>query len=163
MKRATKVSIAIVLLLAAGFLWLLWPLPKPPDKEQIQAILKAGKRAVEKKDVQGCLKYVSREYSDDLGFRFDQLRFSLAQAFRNDISYDVVFNDIQIQVQGDTATADLNLTIVAHGPSRPSETHSGSLTLTFAREKARRYLILPDYAWRVTKASGLQGWTDLPP
>ncbi len=68
---------------------------------------------------------------------------------------------MDVSVQGETATADLNLTIVAHGQGGASQPRTGSLTLTFQREEKRRHFFIPDTAWRVTRASGLTGWGDL--
>lgn len=134
-------------------------MPKGDDVAQIRAMLDAGERAVEARNVSGLMRLISEEYRDPNGLRREQIRFYVAQQMRDSERIDVTISEpsLQIQVGADGKSAVLSGDVSVSMGDSTGATFPGRnfhLTLDVKKEPARIFGVFPTHAWRVVSASG---------
>lgn len=75
MRRWTVVI--LIVLLALG----MWYLSRGSEEDRIREVLREGKEAIEREDLQGLMEFISRRYSDSRGLNYFALRGLLGSLF----------------------------------------------------------------------------------
>ena len=152
MKVSKKiVSIVCALAIAIGAYLLIRHLLMT-DEARIKRVIYQGKAAVEKKDIEGVLEVVSREYQDDYGINKVAIMMLFQRAFREFDAIDIVITELRVEIdekqQGNafvatwaTVRAQDKARYLVGNPDKPTQ-----LTLTLAKEGGK---------WRVIKAVGV--------
>ena len=145
----SKKSIAFLFLLFAAplIIYLVWP----SDESRIKKLFREGARAVEKGDVDGAMSKVSYNYRDDYGLTYLYMKELMKSTFQRMKDIKVEYEDLKINITDRTATADLDVRIIATIGNDtgyimgdlPNPAH-----LKFSLEKERT-------SWLVTKTEGL--------
>jgi ketosteroid isomerase-like protein len=123
----------------------------PSDKSRIRKLFKEGAAAVEAKKTEDVMSKVSFNYTDEHGLSYLYLQKVFERVFRemDDIKVDYDIRDIE--VSGDTATADVDIRVTAR---RGQETGyvagdaSSPLRIKFFLDKEH-------LRWLVVKTEGL--------
>ena len=145
----SKKTIALLFLfiLTPIILYLLWP----SDESRIKKLFKEGSRAIEKEDLDAVMSKVSFNYSDEYGLTYLYLKESMKSFFKQMSDIKIEYENLNIKVNGKTATADMDVRIIATIGNDtgyifgdlPKPVH-----LKFTLEKERT-------KWLVTKTEGL--------
>ncbi len=105
MNTRTVVVAALGFAVVAGIaLWVVWPDASDEDKirEAIHAVAEGARNA----DVISTMRPVSRDYVDERGLTYDDVRGFLFREFKRRGGITVLLSDIDVTVHGDTAEAD---------------------------------------------------------
>lgn len=121
------------------------------DQAQIDALIAQGVTATQKHDLSGLVSCVSRNYKDDSGLNYDQLRVALAQAMRGETNYVIQASNQSTKISGDKATVTMHVALRRGG----EPFYDRDLTILLAKEDARHMLVVPVKAWRVVSSRNL--------
>lgn len=97
-KIALLISIVAVAILVAILLL-------PNDHKKIENIIKKGRNGIKNENVLKIMSLVSRDYGDKYGFTYGALRNAFIGMFRLMDSIEVQYSIIEINIEGDSATA----------------------------------------------------------
>jgi hypothetical protein len=136
-----------LLALVAAALWVVVRGRKSAREQIVESIL-ALEKAIEAKDVTGCMRLISPDYRDSRGHTRVILRRAAVEGFREALTMDVIAYEPDITISGEQATATLEAEVRAVTRTGRGE-WKGEVTFTFQRERRR---------WRVVQA---EGWQDL--
>ncbi|MBI5181784.1 MAG: hypothetical protein HZA06_02600 [Nitrospirae bacterium] len=122
------------------------------EKGKILSIIKEGKAAIEAEDAAKSMSYVSLQYSDDYGLKYLMVQRILIEVFKEFDGFNVILNNIEIEVNEDKAIAtfDLRVNVTLHnqqgylvgtndGPAR--------VKMDFIKER---------FKWQVVKVAGIK-------
>lgn len=115
MKKTVWIAIAIIVIVAGFMLY-----PRGTDEEQIRNVIKAGAQAIEKKQIGGTLKPVSRKYKDSRGLSYLAIRAIMTRLFAHYSEIDISYSIIKLVITDDSATADLSMTVVIVKNGKPA-------------------------------------------
>jgi len=156
MRKSSWLVVGIICALAAALVYLqLSGWQRPSDEDQIQMLMAKGQSAIERKDLNGMMSCVSKDYSDSV-FTYNTLRLQALEAARAEGRYDVLLKHTSVEVQGDTAVASTRVTVALvsdHGGMH--DLLDSRITLRFKKERGKRFLVIPTRTWKVTSISGL--------
>lgn len=135
------------LIAAPLIIYLLWP----SDESRIKKLFREGSKAIEKEDIDSVMSKVSFNYRDEHGLTYLYLKESMKSVFHRMRDIKVEYENLDISVEGKTATAYADVRVVATLGSDtgyimgdfPDPVH-----LKFTLEKERT-------KWLVTKTEGL--------
>ncbi len=134
------------------------PQPVSPQK-RIEQMFEEGKRAFEREDVDTLMAMVADDFEWG-GMRKEQLRYQLANFFKNAEALRASYTPPIIEVHGDRAIARTEVKVMWKDINTESQ-NAGPLEVEFRREHRRRWLIIPYEEWKVVKISGLEpGWME---
>ncbi|MEW6675331.1 MAG: hypothetical protein AB1348_04900 [Nitrospirota bacterium] len=147
--RISKKSIALLLIiiLAPIIIYLLWP----SDEGRIKKLLKEGSKAVEREDLDDVMSRVSFNYRDDYGFTYLYIKEYMKKVFEQMSDIRVEYENLKIKVNKATATADMDVRIIAtigNDTGYVIGDVAKPIHLRFTLEKER-------VKWLVTKTEGL--------
>jgi hypothetical protein len=143
-KSVILLSLVIVLPVILYFLW-------PSDENRIKKLFREGSKAIEKKDINTSMSKISFNYSDEYGLTYLLIKESMKSVFQRMNDIKVEYENLNIKVDGEKATADMDVRIIATIGNDtgyilgdlPKPAH-----LRFTLEKERT-------KWLVTKTEGL--------
>jgi hypothetical protein len=143
-----KTVIFLILLFAAPvIIYLLFP----SDKSRIRKLFREGAAAVEAKKTEDVMAKVSFNYTDEHGLTYLYLKKVFERVFgqMDDIKVEYTIKDIE--VSGDSATADLDIRLIA---GRGQET--GYIAGDAARPLHIKFFLDKEHMkWLVVKTEGL--------
>jgi hypothetical protein len=143
-----KTVIFLILLLAAPvIIYLLFP----SDKSRIRKLFREGAAAVETKKTEDVMAKVSFSYTDEQGLTYLYLKKVFERVFgqMDDIKVEYTIKDIE--VSGDSATADLDIRVTA---GRGQQT--GYVAGDAARPLHIKFFLDKEHLkWLVVKTEGL--------
>jgi hypothetical protein len=159
-----KTGVLVVLLALAAVAALYWSSlaqrPKGTDMEQVRLLMVRGEQALEQRHLSEAMALVSRQYQDNEGLRFDQLRAlvgnQLRQAERVDINIPARSLSIEMSRDGQRAIAHAHVDLHAATRFDAVFDQASDVTLEFAKEPVHYYLMFPGEEWRLVKMSGYQ-------
>ena len=144
-----KKTIAFLFILIAVpvAIYLLWP----SDESRIKKLFKEGAEAVEKKDIGTAMSKISFNYRDEYGFTYLYIRETMKSLFRRMNDIRIEYENLKIDVNDKTATADMDIRIIATtgndtGYVLGDMPHPAHLKFTLEKERTK---------WLVTKTEGL--------
>lgn len=134
--------------------------PKGTDQQQIQALLLKAETASEQRSASTLGALISENYQDSLGMTETQMRYQIADYFRNhrSINVDIPSNTIQVQLApgGLTGTVRFHARVSAQGESSQNSMDI-DMTCGLAKEPVRYYWFFTGAEWKVTSAEGYAG------
>jgi ketosteroid isomerase-like protein len=152
MRISRKTAITICVILAAVGCYLLVSNLLLTDEARIRRVIYQGKAAVEKKDIEGVMSQVSREYQDDYGLNKVAIMMIFQRVFKEFDSIAIKIEEMRIEIneknQGQAflltwaTVSDQDKTRYLVGS--PEEPHQ--VTFLLAKEGG---------TWRVIKAAGV--------
>ena len=156
---------AILFTVAAAFVvgWLIVNQDKRPDADQIRDLIERGRRAIEHKSLDAAMSCISENFSNNMGLNRDRLRMLAADAFRANMSYEVVMDAPDVTVNGDQAQAKTHVAVSGISGGGREPVFSGEVALRLAKERVHRYLIFPTREWKITGIDGLGRIMDFGP
>lgn len=148
----SKKTIALLTLLfiAPAIIYFLWP----SDKARIRTLFRDGARAIEHKKIDDVMSKISFSYTDDHGLSYLYLKKMMERAFSRVKDISVDYHIKNIDVKGDTATADLDVRVVATmGTDRGYVIGDGErpLHIKFTLDKEAT-------KWLIDRTEGLPRW-----
>ena len=152
MKINKKIAVVVCALAAACGAYFLIRHLVITDEARIKRVIYQGKAAVEKKDIEGVLALVSRDYQDDLGLNKVAIMMLFQRAFREFDAIDINLAELRIEInekQQGHAFLDTWATVRAEDKARylvGSPEKPCRVVFTLAKEGG---------SWRVIKAVGV--------
>jgi hypothetical protein len=152
MRISRKTARNVVILLAAIGCFFLLKNILVSDEARIKRVIYNGKAAIEKKDIEGVMKQVSRQYQDDYGLNKVAIYALFQRVFHQFDAIDIRIEEIEITI-GENKQG--RATILTWATARTGDTTGyivGSserpcrITFTLAKEGSK---------WRVIKAEGI--------
>lgn len=148
----SRKSIALLTLLfvAPVLVYFLWP----SDEARIRSLFRDGALAIEKQNIDDVMSKVSFNYTDEHGLSYLYLKKLMERAFQEVKDIRVDYEIKKIEIKGDSATADVDVTVVA---TRGADTGyilgsaAGPLPIRFTLEKERM-------KWLIDRTEGLPRW-----
>ncbi len=144
----SKKSIVLLFILIAIplIIYFFWP----SDESRIKKIFREGSRAIEKEDLDTVMSKVSYNYRDEYGLTYLYIKKSMKSLFQQMSDIRIEYENLEIQVKDKTATADMDVRIIATIGSEtgyilgdlPKPVH---IKFTLEKERAN---------WLVTKTEG---------
>lgn len=104
-----SISILVLLLVAMPAVCFLWP----SDERRIKRLFTDGKRAIESENLEGVMSKVSYNYRDDYDLTYLYLKETLKNQFEELTDITVEYENLNIKVSKDTATADVDVRVIA--------------------------------------------------
>jgi len=155
MRKSSWAALGLIFVLVGVVAYLKFWLQAPSDEEQIRALLARGEAAIERRDLRDAFACVSRDYSDPAGFTYATLRLQAMRMFYEADGYDVAVEILGIQVDGDTAEVNADVSVTALIEDESHAAFAGPLTIELKKEDAKRCLIIPTRVWKITSISVL--------
>jgi ketosteroid isomerase-like protein len=154
MQQSSKIILSVIAAIVLVLIGLKLSAPNSvSDTEQIDQQLITAANSACNRDVEGIMTVFSDGYQDSDGNNPERMNMMLRREFSNVQNVTVSLSTINVTVQGDEATSTCHVTIRGDGQS----VFDGPITLGWQREATRRYLVIPDKTWRVTRSS-FTGW-----
>lgn len=146
---------AVIIALALGYFMV--NRDKGPDENQIVMLIERGRQAIEKKSIDTAASCISKNYADESGMKYDQLRMIIADAFRSNDKYEVTVDTPIVKMDGaDKALANAHVVITTVQDGERAEAFSGDVSLFLTKESVRKYLIFPTHEWKITGIGGIE-------
>ncbi|MEK6690812.1 MAG: hypothetical protein AABY78_05875 [Nitrospirota bacterium] len=82
------------------------------EEKKISRVIEAGEKALEAKDLDGCMKRLSYNYSDEYGLSYLQVKKFLERFFHEFQKIDIEKEILNIEVKEKDARVSMNLIIV---------------------------------------------------
>ena len=142
-KHMKTIAMAVVALMAGG-VWLFWP----TDEARIKKAIASCTAAIEQKDMEALLKHISFSYQDDRGLSYALIKKMVPERLSRMGRIEVRYSDVLVEVEGEEATAVMDLTIIEHREgSEPVALLGGReskavLNLKFRKERVGQWLVL---------------------
>jgi ketosteroid isomerase-like protein len=145
----------VVALLIALRIGIHFATPPPVNpQERIRQMFAEGKQAFEREDVNALMAMVADDFEWG-GLNKEQLRYQLANFFKNVQALRAEYTPPLIEVRGDRAVARTEVHVVWNDAA-PESQSAGPLLIEFRRERKRKWLIIPYEEWKVVKIQGLE-------
>ena len=166
MKRVGIVALAVLLVLGLATWGVMRAVdaqrPKGTDLDQLRQMLYDGERAAEQRNAVGVTQFISDDYQDDM-FNADRARWAVRDWMRRSeaIELDIPGDSIVFQPgpDGKSGTLEFLLRSVQRVVGFPVPLQM-QITLRVGKERVYYYWIVPGEEWRVTGASGYQGFIE---
>lgn len=141
------IALLFILIVIPLIIYLLWP----SDESRIKNLFKEGSQAIEKEDLETVMSKVSFNYRDEYGFTYLYLKDLMKTLFKQMNDIKIEYENIVINVHDDTATADMDVLILATmgnntGYILGDLSEPAHLTFTLEKERTK---------WLVIKTEGL--------
>jgi hypothetical protein len=141
------IALLFILIVTPVIIYLLWP----SDESRIKKLFREGSQAIEQEDLETVMSKVSFHYRDEHGLTYLYLKELMKTLFKQMEDIKIEYENIEINVQDSTATADMDVLILATMGDNTGYI-LGDLSepahLTFSLEKERT-------KWLVIKTEGL--------
>jgi len=141
------IAFLFILIVTPVIIYLLWP----SDESRIKKLFKEGSQSIEKEDLKTVMSKVSFNYRDESGFTYLYLKEFMETIFKQMDDIKVEYENIEITVQDNTASADMDVLILATmgnntGYILGDLSEPAHLTFTLEKERTK---------WLVIKTEGL--------
>lgn len=144
---------AVLISAVVGYLIFAWvTLDRRSDEQRIAGLVADTVEAVNKRDLGGALRYVSRDYRGEDGLNRERLRMLAAQALRSEADFHASARIEHLAVRGEEATA---LVYASVEDEQGRALYARELTLSLVLEPARHALVFPVRAWRIKSVGNL--------
>ena len=125
----------------------------PTDKKRIWKVIAASEKAVINEDLDGLMKNISYNYSDEYGGSYLLIKKRMQSEFKRLNNIDIEDQLVNISVSEEQAEAEMNVKVsVSQGEDRAYIVGDA-----VNWQKMKIYLEKSPYMWRVIKVNGLVG------
>lgn len=157
-KLAIGLGVAIALLIGVR-LFILSATPKEVDpRTRIQQMFAEGKQAFENEDIDGMLQFVADEFSFG-GMNKQQLRYRLAQLFKQSENIRAELGELQIEVFAGRVLVRTPVRVISRDPQSPGGVNTqdfGVVEFEFRKFPQRKWLIIQYEDWRLVRIDAPQ-------
>lgn len=108
MKKRTIIIFFILAFIPLA-VYLLWP----SDEARIKKLIKEGKVAVEKEEIDNVMSKISFSYRDDYGMTYLYIKKILEKQFNAMSDIQIEYENLRINVKDDSAAVALDLRVIA--------------------------------------------------
>jgi hypothetical protein len=134
--------------------------PKGSDHEQIRFLLVDAQRAAERRDAPALNRWISEDYSDDLGLTRASVCYEVGRYLRSHRTITVVVPQqslaVEVDPTGQSASAQVHASIAVE-----SQAGRGGSELDFSlrlrKEPVHYFGVFPGQEWRITWVGGYTG------
>ncbi|MBI5379106.1 MAG: hypothetical protein HZA23_03000 [Nitrospirae bacterium] len=145
-RKALGVGVALL-----GLAFVLWTWWSESEEARILRVVDEGRRGIEARDLDRCMRQVSYHYRDEYGFTYLTAKALLQRLFERFEGFRVEMDRPTVTVQGEQATASLHLRIRAtmsgmEGYLQGSDREPVKAVVRLVKERR---------AWRIVEVSGL--------
>jgi len=140
MKEFIKIILALILIVAAYQTFNYFT----SEERRLKIIINRVKEAIERKDLEECMKYISRDYSDEYDQTYRSMKEDAKKAFEKYDEINIWIRKREIILKGNEAEVNLGIILSVEGPETGSIKGQEKFTLYFRKENGR---------WRIIKAS----------
>ena len=123
------------------------------DEAVIRELIGNAADSVARRDLGGAMYCVSKDYKDDAGVNYDQLRMLAYQALQMEIKYVVDAPITSVRVNGEAATVEMNAKVTR--ADRNEVVYDRFLTIHLERENGKHMRVIPAKVWRVRAIENL--------
>lgn len=117
------------------------------EERRLKIIINQGKEAIEKKDLAACMKYISKDYSDEYDQTYRSLKEDAKEAFEKYDEINIWIRKREIILKDSEAEVKLGIIVSAESPEIGLIRGQEKLTLYFRKENGH---------WRIIKAPSLK-------
>lgn len=150
MAKSTRIVLGVVAILAVVLVILLIDGQRQPsDEEIINQRLQSMENAAQNDNVSAFMRSVSSDYSDSQVNNTDQLALLLHRVLPSGGNLRITLQDAETTVDGPHATTHVVVLIQSTDERNITQR---SVTVTWRREQAHKWLVFPIKTWRVTSA-----------
>ncbi|MEK6693040.1 MAG: hypothetical protein AABY44_06405 [Nitrospirota bacterium] len=82
------------------------------EEKRIARVIEAGEKSLEAKDLEGCMKRLSYNYSDEYGLSYLQIKKFLEKFFQEFQEIEIEKEILKIEVKDDEAQASMNIRVI---------------------------------------------------
>lgn len=82
------------------------------DEKRILKTIEDGEKAIEAKDIEGCMKRLSYNYSDEYGLNYLQVKNFLEHFFKEFQDIEIQKDVLKIEVKKEEAWASMNIRVI---------------------------------------------------
>jgi len=82
------------------------------EEKRIAKVIENGEKALEAKDLEGCMKRLSYNYSDEYGLNYLQVKNFLERFFKEFQGIEIEKGVLKIEVKDKEASASINLRVI---------------------------------------------------
>ena len=143
-KIILSISLLSVIALAVAFF--------PSDKKRIKKVVENGRQAVINEDLKGFMDIISLNYNDDFGGNYINLKKRMDRLFKQFDNSDITLDMLGISVNGDTAAAELNLSVI----TSEGEYRGYLIGDAEGGHDVKVYFGKSPYRWKVVKIEGVE-------
>ena len=148
-----KLWFAIGAVMVVYGIWAVATVDRRDDEVVIRELITNAAVALEESDVGGALRCVSKDYKDEAGVNYNQLKSLVLQAIWSEINYTVDAPIASLRVDGDQATAEVDARVTRTDKSEVI--YNRRLTVHFEKENGRHMWVAPVRVWRVRSIENL--------
>lgn len=143
MKKFLKIILILILIVTAyqSFRYF------TSEERRLKIIIAKGKEAIEREDLEECMRYISQDYSDEYNQTYRSIKEDAKEAFEQYDEINIWIRKREIILKNNEA--EVNLGIIASAESLETGLIKG-------QEKFTLYFRKEDGHWRIIKASPLK-------
>ncbi len=117
------------------------------EERKLKIIITKGKEAIEREDLETCMRYISQDYSDEYNQTYQSIKEDTREAFKKYDEINIWIRKREIILKENEAEVNLGIILSVEGPETGSIKGQEKFTLYFRKENGR---------WRIIKASPLR-------
>ncbi len=117
------------------------------EERRLKIIIAKGKEAIEREDLEECMRYISQDYSDEYDQTYQSMEEGAKKAFEKYDEINIWIRKREIILKDSEAEVNLGIILSVEGPKTDSIKGQEKFTLYFRKENGR---------WRIIKASSFK-------
>ena len=117
------------------------------EERKLKIIIAKGKEAIEREELEECMRYISQDYSDEYNQTYQSIKEDTREAFKKYDEINIWIRKREIILKENEAEVNLGIILSVEGPETGSIKGQEKFTLYFRKENGR---------WRIIKASPLR-------
>ncbi len=149
MKEFLKILLILILIVAAYRAFNYFT----SEERRLKIIINRGQEAIEREDLEECMRYISQDYSDEYDQTYQSIEEDAKKAFEKYDEINIWIRKREIVLRD--SEAEVNLGIIISLSSKETGLIKGQEKLTLYFRKENGY-------WRIIKASPLKIFVDIP-
>lgn len=142
MKEALKILLVLILIVAAYRAFDHFT----SEERRLKIIINRGKEAIERGDLEECMKYISRDYFDEYDQTYQSMKEDVNEAFKKYDEINIWIRKREIILKDSEAEVNLGIIVSAASPEIGLIRGQEKFTLYFRKENGR---------WIIIKTSSL--------
>lgn len=148
----TKIIVLVLIVIAVFGIFAFAAFGHRSDAGQIRSIVQNTAASVERHDVKGVLSYVSKDYRDEYGLKYDNLKMLVAQVLRDEKTFTAKAQVTNIKTYGDAAKINVQVTV---NDSDGRAVYNRNIYVSLKKEDGRGLLFIPRKEWKIVSADNL--------
>lgn len=136
--------------------------PRGSDTQQLRTMLAQGEAAAERGDAPAIWRFISDDYSDNLGFSDTSVKYNIRAYLRDHKNMDLTIpsDRVNIHIDPDGRTGAMDFVVIVNSPGASGSGNQIPISLRIRKEPVRYYWLFPGEEWKVLSADGYTGIVD---